>query len=194
MPNKENKVKFALKRAAVAPATIAEDGSVTYGEVKRLPGAVSIALSQKGSMQKLRADGIDYYLSNSKQGYEGDLEFAKIDEDFKRDYLGETEDANNVQFERNDDESKAFALLIEFDGDIKATRHCLYMCYASSPAIEGENPDDSRTPKTEKVSITAIPREDGYIKASTRNITSEEVYNNWFGSVYETKSEATTEE
>lgn len=183
--NKENKVKFLLKKAFIAPATIAEDGTVTYGTPKREPGAVSISLSAKGSMQSLRADGVDYYTSNSNDGYEGDLEFAKISADFERDYLGATEDENGVQFERTDDESKPFALLLEFTGDKRAVRHCLYLCYASRPAIEGSNPDNTKTPQTEKVTIKAVPREDGFIKANTRGTTSEETYNKWYDAVPE---------
>lgn len=187
--SQENRVKFSLKKCFYAKATIADDGSITYATPVRIPGAVSLSLSQKGALQTLRADGVDYYVSNSKDGYEGDVEFAKIPEDFKRDILGETEDKNKVMIESINDEGSPFALLFEFDGDKKAIKHAIYLCYTSSPAIEGENPDNNRTPKTEKISIKAVPREDGKIKASTRGTTSEETLNAWYTSVYDENSE-----
>ena len=183
--NTENKVKFALKKCYYAKVTIADDGTETYGTPVRIPGAVSISLSQKGSLQNLRADGIDYYTASSKDGYDGDVEFAKIPDDFKRDILGETEDENKVMIETTDDVDNYFSLLFEFNGDKNAVKHVLYRCKASSPAIEGENPDNNKTPKTEKLSIQAMPREDGKIKASTRGTTTESVVNGWYTTVYD---------
>lgn len=181
-----NKVKFALKSAYFAPITIAEDGTISYGTPKREKGAISLSLSTTGKTQTLKADAIDYYVGASNDGYEGDLEMAIISDEFKCDYLGETQDKNGLQFENLNDEVKPFAFLFEFMGDKKNTRHCLFHCYASKPAIEGENPDNAKTPKTEKVSIKAIPREaDDMVKCSTTAETSQSAYDAFFDAVPE---------
>lgn len=81
-------------------------------------------------------------------------------------------------------ESVKFALLFEFDGDVRAIRHVMYNCTASRPSIESETKEDTIEPGTEKLSLTADPREDGLVKSRTGDTTSAETYQNWYKSVY----------
>lgn len=190
MPKNENKVKFELKRAYYAPATVDEStGAVTYAAPIRIPGAISIAMSPEGELTSLRADGCDYYMCASNNGYSGDMEFALIPDDFKQTCLGEEQDTTaKVIVERSTAQPSPFALLFEFAADKKNVRHAMYMCYASRPAVEGENPD-KKTPKTEKLTIRAVPRElDDLVKAKTGANTTDEVYKGWYTSVWVPKS------
>ncbi len=185
--NKKNKVKFALKRAYYAVATVDETtGAVTYAAPVRIPGAVSMSLSAEGDQNVLRADATDYYVANSNNGYSGDVEFALIPDDFRQSCLGEALNATDkVLFEKSDAEITPFALLFEVEGDKKATRHALYMCYASRPSLEAENPE-GREAKTESITIKAVPREtDNIVKVKTTSETSDTVYNAWYTAVYE---------
>ena len=77
-------------------------------------------------------------------GYDGDLELAIIPEDFRVSVLNETLDDNKVLIENANSELNAFALLFEFDGDVKHIRHVLYNCSASRPGIEGRTNEESR--------------------------------------------------
>lgn len=181
----KNKVKFYLKNAYYAPATIGDGGEITYETPVRIPGAVSISTSPEGDQVTLRADGIDYYVGNSNNGYSGDVEFALIPDQFRQDCLGETlEEEDKVLTEKADAEIKPFAFLFEIAADAKNVRHCLYMCYATRPSIEAENPD-SKEAKTETLTIKAVPREtDMLVKAKTGDETTETVYNGWYTAVY----------
>lgn len=81
-------------------------------------------------------------------------------------------------------ETENFALLFEFDGDVKKIRHVLYNCSAARPNIESATKEEEIEVQTEKLSIKARPMADGYVKARTRTDTSDEVYQNWYDTVY----------
>ena len=107
-----------------------------------------------------------------------------IPESFRTDVLKEEADNNEVLVENAHSETAAFALLFEFDGDIRKIRHVLYNCSASRPKIEGKTNEESREVQTETLTIKARPLASGYVKAKTGNKTSAETYANWYKSVY----------
>ena len=81
-------------------------------------------------------------------------------------------------------EAVKFALLFEFDGDVRAIRHVMYNCSASRPSIESETKEETIEPGTETLSLTADPRADGLVKSRTGDTTSAETYENWYKTVY----------
>ena len=192
MTNRKNKVKFGLKNCHYALTTIAEDGTITYGTPASLPGSVSLSLDAEGENDPFYADDSVYYMISNNNGYSGDLELALVPEEFLKDILKETEDANGVLVENKDVEPEHFALLFEFTGDQRKIRHCLYYCSATRPSIEGDTTEDKTSVKTEKLSITVSPLPSGVVKVKTGTNTSEETYNNWYTKVYEPKAPTTT--
>lgn len=183
--NKINKVKYNLKNVHAAKLTVGEDGSFSYDTPKAIPGAVSISLDAEGDSSPFYADGIVYFRSTSNNGYSGDLEIALIPEWFRTEILKEVLDTNGVLVEHSDiAETEKFALLFEFDGDIRAIRHVLYNCSASRPSIESETKEDTIEPGTETLSLTADPRSDGLVKSRTGDNTAAEAYQNWYKTVY----------
>lgn len=183
-----NKVKYNLKNVHAAKLTESiVDGvtTYTYAAPQAIPGAVSISLDAEGDSSPFYADGIVYFRSVSNNGYSGDLEIALIPEWFRTDILQEELDSNGVLVEKSDNaESVKFALLFEFDGDVRAIRHVMYNCTASRPSIESETKEDTIEPGTETLSLTADPREDGLVKSRTGDTTSAETYANWYKNVY----------
>ena len=184
MSDKNNKVKYNLKNAHYALLTVGEDGAVSYAAQVPLPGAVSLSLDANGEPENFYADGIAYYVINNNMGYDGDLELALIPESFRTDVLREKLDAKGVLIENSDAELALFALLFEFDGDVRHIRHVMYNCTASRPSIESETKEDTIEPGTEKLSLTADPRSDGLVKSRTGDTTDAVTYANWYKSVY----------
>lgn len=181
----ENKVKFGLKNVHYALQTKGEDGAVSFGPPVRILGGVSLSMDAEGESSEFYADDVAYYVSAADEGYSGTLSVALIPVSFRKDVLGEVEDeTSHVMIERADAEPKPFALLFEFNGDQKATRHVLYNCSATRPGLSGETLKGKKEPSTDSLKLTAPPMADGLVKASTKADTPADVYNNWYKSVW----------
>lgn len=192
-----NKVKYGLKNVhyALVTETVVTTGAdagktvSSYGTLKALAGAVSLSMSSTASRTVFRADNEDYYVSYGQGGYEGDLEVARVNEDFLKDVLGYTEDNDKILVEASSAFKSVnyFALVFEFDGDQRETKHCLYKCSASRPDIASQTTGEggSTDPQTETLTLTAIPRadEDKYIHLQTQETTSTSVLEAWYTAV-----------
>ena len=165
---------------------MAEDGTPTYAEPKKLLGAVSFDVSPTGNTASFYADNILYFATNADTGYQGDLELASLSDDFRKDIFGDTVDTNGLLVESADSVKKEFALLMQFEGDKKSRRHVLYRCTASRPNITSKTVEDQIQPQTTKVTITAMPLKSAkhITKASIDNTeTNKTVYDAWFTAV-----------
>ena len=181
---KKNKVKFNICNVHYALQTIGDNGDVSFGTPVPMSGAVSLSLDANGEPSNFYADGYAYYTISNNMGYEGDLELAMIPESFRTDVLKETLDTNKVLVENANVETANFALLFEFDGDVKKIRHVLYNCAASRPSIESQTNEDEIEVQTETLSVKATPLASGYVKAKTGDDTTEKIYADWYKAVY----------
>lgn len=188
MANKKNKVKYNLKNVHYALLNVDEQGNVSYGTPVAIPGAVSIGLDANGEPSNFYADGYAYYTISNNMGYEGDLEIAMVPESFRVDVLKEKLDDNKVLIEDANVETANFALLFEFDGDVRKIRHVLYKCAASRPSIESQTNEDEIEVQTETLSLTATPLANGFVKAKTGDDTTDDIYQNWYNEVYLTST------
>lgn len=178
------KVKFGLKNAHWAPITGADDGTITYGTPKAFPGSVSMTLDAQGDTVEFYADDILYYATAANTGYQGAYELALIPDDFRTEILGETiDETSGVMFENANAKPQPFALLFEFDTDEKARRHILYNCTVTRPGVASSTKTNTAEPQTESMTLTAAPRADGVVKATTTGKTTTTTYDNWYKQV-----------
>lgn len=196
-----NKIKYGLSRVHYAVATIATDGTASYGTVKALPGAVSLSLDPQGDTTPFYADNIAYWTGISNTGYEGDLEVAMLSDDFYKDCLGWQVDGGGVMYENTNASPIHFALMFQFEGDAEATRHVFYNCTATRPNIGSETQGETVEPGTETVTLTATSIhfasiDDDVVKAKATATDNAAAYNAWFSAPYAitatTSSTATT--
>ena len=185
MALQKNKVKYGLNKVHYAKITSwSEEGVPTFATPVRLPGAVSLSVDANGEQENFYADDGVYYVLNNNAGYDGELEIALITTDFATTILGELLDSKGVLVERNDAEFAQFALMFEFTGDKNKIRHVLYCCSASRPATEGETTEESKSVKTEKLSLKASALPNGLVKSKTCESTNQTTYDNWYNAVY----------
>ena len=185
------KVKYGLSNVYYAVATIDPDThAATYGTPVAFPGAVSCSFDSQGELTPFRADNVDYWVGNANNGYQGDLEMAIITDSFRKDVLGYIEDSNGVLVEKKNVEAIHFALMFQFEGDAKATRHVLYNCTATRPSAAGQTTAETIEPQTETTQITASSifnssLGEEVVKCSTNENTDADTYDGWNSAVYQ---------
>ena len=185
-----NKIRYGLKNVYYAVATIdAATNTATYETPVAIPGAVNLSMDAQGETTPFYADNIKYYISNSNNGYEGDLEVALVPRSFEEDVLGMTDDGKTVLFEDANASPVHFALLFQFEGDDKATKHVLYNCVASRSSVSGQTKEDTVTPQTETLNITATAIHNSVlnldvVKAKADDTSDATVYAGWTSAVY----------
>lgn len=182
-----NKVKFGLSNVHIAPITaVSNTGVPTYGTIISVPGAVNLSLSPSGDKNDFYADNIKYFTSQANQGYEGDLELALIPDEVRTQILGEVQDANGAYFENANAKLKNCAIGFQIDGDQKNRKFWYFNCSLSRPANNGSTKENTITPQTDTLSITAMPREsDKEVRAfMEESATNTAAYNAFFENVY----------
>lgn len=187
MAGTENKVEYGLSNVHYAPYSIVND-EIVFETPIPIPGAVSMTSDPVGEASKFFADNVVYYVAKSNQGYEANLSIALIPQKFAIDALGEELDAEDgVMNELADSQGKPFALLFQFEGDQKATRHVLYNCTANRPSISGNTKEEGTEIAPSELTLTASPMKIGdklLVKTKTTSKTTEEIYDSWFTKVY----------
>lgn len=191
-----NKIMYGLKNVHYAKLiesvdSITGEVSYSYGTVKAWPGAVSLALEPQGDILKEYADDVEWYVQAANNGYEGDFEYEVMPEDFREDILGETLDSNGVFTEYSNTSTTYFALLFEVNGDAKKRRNLFYKCSATRENNENGTKGESIEPTHGTVTITAVSRADGKVKASTSETVNATVYSAWYTTVYESAGSST---
>ena len=186
----ENKIKYGLKNVYAAVATIAANGTATYANPFAIPGAVNLSLDANGENTTFWADNVAYWIGNGNAGYTGDLEIARIPDKFKTDILGMIKDAKDVLVEDMNAPVVHFALLFQFEGDVKATKHVLYNCTCTRPQIAGSTKNESVEPQTETLNLAATSiynasLDKDIVKAEANGDSDSTTYNGWTSAVYQ---------
>lgn len=179
-----DKVKFGIKNVHIFPITAVTLGVPTYGASIPVPGAVSLSLDAQGDINKFYADNIVYYQSSSNNGYEGDLEIARIPDEVLAQVFKYAKDSNGVFTENASTEFASFAMTFEEDGDVSGTKFVLYNCTATRPSRTLNTIEESKEPTTQTLTVSAVPLADGNVLGMTSDTTTDAVLNSWHSTVY----------
>lgn len=184
---------YDVKNCYYIPGVRNEDGTVTFdaSRVRQEKGLMSMEMQANGKTSTIRADGIDYIVFSSNNGYTGTLKFVQISDQFRQDNLAEKVDiSTGIQYEDADSTPTPFALMGEFKGDAEGVRWIYYNCTASRPNANGDNKDNQKEPDTESLSVTVSPlpvtidgKEVNIVKGGITKSANAETYNKWFTKV-----------
>lgn len=181
-----NKVNWGLAASAWGKITVDANGNDVYGTPTKFLGNRQVNWDPAGDLVKVFADGTVIYTGRQNSGYTGSLELTNMDDDFAAWVLSESVDSKNVQYEEKEPTVNRFYLIWEWVQDQKDTRHIMYNITASRPSMSattaGDN--DSKTAQYRTLNMTAIPRADGVVKASTRVDVDSTTWTNWFNAAY----------
>lgn len=181
------RIKFGISNVKYAPVTAeAQDGTLTYGEVQDLRGAVALTLDTAGEEITEYADNIVWYAQSVNQGYTGTLELEELPDAFRTAILGDEMDNSDVLWESADAEPTQFALMFQFqvggDSSVSGKRGCLLRCTASRPSANMNTKEATITPNHDTLNIVAMPRTNDHLVKATCESTSAK-YDTWFNAV-----------
>ena len=184
---------YDVKNCYYVPGVRNADGTITYDteKIRQEKGLMSMEMQPEGEVNKIRADGIDYIIYMSNNGYTGTLNFVQISDEFKVDNLAERKDVmTGIQYEDADSTPTPFALMGEFKGDSEGIRWIYYNCTAARPNMAGDNKENQKEPDTESLSITVAPlpvtidgKDVNVVKGGITKSINAETYNKWFTKV-----------
>lgn len=189
----KNRIVYGISNVHVWPITATSDaGKPTYGSVIAVPGATAVSLDAEGSTDPFYADDTVYYQSSTNSGYSGSLTVADLPEEFLIQIMKETKDSTTgLLVEHSDVEPAEFAMAFEFKGDAKKRRHIFYRCKATRPSISSDTKEDTITPNTEELSISALPRLDNN-QTKARCEEGDSAYSAFYTTVQEVADDTTS--
>ena len=184
-----NKIKYGISNVYYAIGTPGTNNTMTYDTPVAFPGAVSLSLEPQGDNVPFYADNVIYWVGNGNTGYQGDFEVARVLDSFKEDVLGMIKDGKNVLVEDMNAPTVHFALLFQFEGDVKATKHIMYNCTCTRASDAGSTKNETIEPQTETLTITATSiyssaLDTEIVKAEANESSDSTTYSNWTSTVY----------
>ena len=94
-------------------------------------------------------------------------------------------ETDQVMIENVNEEPAPFALLFQIDGDADNQLYCLYNCSGTRPGVGGTTNTNTKEPKTQSSTISAVALENGNVMARTTAQTPKGVRDAWYNAVYQ---------
>lgn len=148
-----NKVEFGISNLHVGTYTD-NNGTVTLGTPYHQEGARSFSPEEQSEATNFYADNIIYWSGYSGGTFEGDLEVAKFDDDFKKQFLGYKELTNGGLANVKGATKPNVYIAFEVDGDAEKRRIIMYNCSLGGITREYNTIEENKEPTTETISIT----------------------------------------
>ena len=149
-----NKIKYGIRNVTLFPATIAADGSATYGTAIPVPGAVSLSLDQQGETNKFYADNTVYWSGYSDNGLSGEIENALFDDTFKTTFMNYVALTGGGIAQIKGQQNKPVYIVFQSKGDQEARRMIMYNVALGQITREYATTEDTVEPATATLPYT----------------------------------------
>lgn len=154
-----NKVLFGISNLHVGTyteTTTTQGTTVTLGTPYHQRGAVSMSPTEANEKTDFYADNILYYSSFTGGTFEGEIEVAMFDDDFKKSFLGYVSLTNGaIAVKKNAIKPKVY-ISFEVEGDTEARRVIFYNCEFGAITRNYSTITETKEPQTETIAFTAI--------------------------------------
>ena len=150
-----NKVEFGISQLHVGTYTVTT-GGVTLGTPYHQEGAVSFSPEEQSEKSDFYADNIVYYGTFSGGSFEGDLEVAKFDDKFKKDFLGYKATTDGGLAIVKNAEKPAVYIAFQVEGDDESRRIIMFNATLGAITREYSTIEESKEPQTETVAVSVM--------------------------------------
>ena len=151
-----NTVEFGISELHVGTYTVANDGTVTLGTPYHQKGAVSFSPEEQSEKSDFYADNIVYWSGYSGGSFEGDLEVALFDDDFKTKFLGYKRLTNGGLANVKNAVKPNVYIAFQVEGDAESRRVIFYNCTLGVITREFATIEESKEPATETLNMTCV--------------------------------------
>ena len=162
-----NKVEFGISQLHVGTYTVDDQGNITLGTPYHQKGAVSFSPEEQSEQNSFHADNVTYWAEYSGGSFEGDLEVAKYDDEFKERFLGyqRTKDGG-LALTKNAKKPNVY-IAFQVEGDAESRRIIMYNASLGGINREYATVEESKEPATETLPTTITgDNETGITKVS----------------------------
>ena len=162
-----NKVRFGLENLHIGTYTVADNGTVTLGTPYHQKGAVNLSMDPETAESTFWADNRKYYVENADNGYTGELETAKFDDQFLTNFMNYVALEGGGVAEVKTKKNATVYIIFEVKGDVQARRTILYNVELGHITANPATTEDTKEPNTETLPVTIIgDNGTGVVKAS----------------------------
>ena len=149
-----NKVEFGISNLYVGTYSVNTQGAVTMGTPYHQAGAISFSPEENAESNKFYADNVVYWAGYIGGTFEGDLEVAKFDDTFKKQYLGYIQKGDGgIGVVKNATKPNVW-IAFQVEGDAESRRIIMYNCSLGGITREYSTEEESIEPATETIAVT----------------------------------------
>lgn len=149
-----NKVYFGFSNLYIGTYTVGTGGTVTMGTPYHQKGAVGFSPEKSSDQNTFYADNSPYFTSYTDGAYEGDLEVAKFDDEFKTQFLGYVTLTDGGLAEIKNATKPNVYIAFQVEGDKQKRRVIFYNGSLGAINVEHTTTEDSVEVNTETLAVT----------------------------------------
>lgn len=164
-----NKVRFGLSNVHIGTYTVGDNGTVTMGDPVAQKGAVSLTLDPETAESVFYADNERYYVEDEDNGFTGELEMAKFDDNFLTTFMNYVAMTGGGIGQVFGAPKKKVYIAFEIAGDKHARRTILYNVSLGNISFSHNTTEDTKDPQTETLPITVVGDEKTRLGKATFN-------------------------